>query len=65
MRGGGCVPLSLVSCVIRDCLSEHQVGILFVLPFLITAATSSVWPVAEVIWLAYYQYDRLRYDAQF
>jgi ABC-type sugar transport system permease subunit len=51
--------------VIRYCLSEHQVGILFVLPFLITAATSSVWPVAEVIWLAYYQYDRLRYDAQF
>jgi hypothetical protein len=35
--------------VIRYCLSEHQVVILFVLPFLITAATSTVWPVAEAI----------------
>jgi hypothetical protein len=35
--------------VIRYCLSDCQVGILFVLPFLITAATSTVWPVAEAI----------------
>ena len=44
-------------------LSDRQVGILFMLPFIITAATFIVWPVAEAIRLAFYQYNPLQYTA--
>lgn len=43
-------------------LSDRQVGILFMLPFLVTAAAFIVWPVAEAIRLALYQYNPLRPD---
>jgi ABC-type sugar transport system permease subunit len=43
-------------------LSDRQVGILFMLPFLLTAAAFMVWPVAEAIRLAFYAYNPLRPD---
>jgi ABC-type sugar transport system permease subunit len=43
-------------------LSDRQVGILFMLPFLVTGALFMVWPVAEAVRLAFYAYNPLRPD---
>ena len=43
-------------------LSDRQVGLLFMLPFLVTAAAFMVWPVAEAVRLAFYSYNPLRPD---
>ncbi|WP_207538701.1 carbohydrate ABC transporter permease [Sabulicella rubraurantiaca] len=43
-------------------LSDRQVGILFMLPFLVTAGAFMVWPVAEAVRLAFYSYNPLRPD---
>jgi ABC-type sugar transport system permease subunit len=41
-------------------LSDRQVGLLFMLPFLMTAAAFMVWPVLEAVRLAFYSYNPLR-----
>jgi ABC-type sugar transport system permease subunit len=43
-------------------LSDRQVGLLFMLPFLVTAAAFMVWPVLEAVRLAFYSYNPLRPD---
>jgi ABC-type sugar transport system permease subunit len=43
-------------------LSDRQVGILFMLPFLLTAGAFMVWPVVEAVRLAFYAYNPLRPD---
>ena len=43
-------------------LSDRQVGLLFMLPFLMTAAAFMVWPVLEAVRLAFYSYNPLRPD---
>jgi ABC-type sugar transport system permease subunit len=43
-------------------LSDQQVGILFMLPFILTAGAFMVWPVAEAVRLAFYAYNPLRPD---
>jgi multiple sugar transport system permease protein len=43
-------------------LSDRQVGVLFMLPFLVTAALFMVWPVAEAIRMAFLSYNPLRPD---
>ena len=43
-------------------LSDRQVGILFMLPFIVTAGAFMVWPVAEAVRLAFYAYNPLRPD---
>jgi multiple sugar transport system permease protein len=43
-------------------LSDRQVGVLFMLPFLLTAAAFMVWPVAEAVRLAFFYYNPLRPD---
>ena len=46
----------------RFSLSDRQVGILFMLPFIITAAAFMVWPVIEAVRMAFYAYNPLRPD---
>lgn len=46
----------------RFTLSDRQVGILFMLPFIITAALFMVWPVVEAVRMAFYAYNPLRPD---
>jgi ABC-type sugar transport system permease subunit len=43
-------------------LSDRQVGILFMLPFIVTAAAFMIWPVAEAVRMAFYAYNPLRPD---
>lgn len=43
-------------------LSDRQVGILFMLPFLITASLFMVWPVIEAVRMAFMAYNPLRPD---
>lgn len=43
-------------------LSDRQVGILFMLPFLITAGAFMVWPVIEAVRMAFMAYNPLRPD---
>jgi ABC-type sugar transport system permease subunit len=43
-------------------LSDRQVGILFMLPFILTAGAFMVWPVVEAVRLAFYAYNPLRPD---
>jgi ABC-type sugar transport system permease subunit len=43
-------------------LSDRQVGILFMLPFMITAALFMVWPVIEAVRMAFLAYNPLRPD---
>lgn len=46
----------------RFTLSDRQVGILFMLPFIVTAALFMVWPVVEAVRMAFYAYNPLRPD---
>ncbi len=46
----------------RFALSDRQVGILFMLPFIVTAALFMVWPVVEAVRMAFYAYNPLRPD---
>ena len=46
----------------RFSLSDRQVGILFMLPFIITASAFMVWPVVEAIRMSFYAYNPLRPD---
>lgn len=46
----------------RFTLSDRQVGILFMLPFIATAALFMVWPVVEAVRMAFYAYNPLRPD---
>lgn len=46
----------------RFTLSDRQVGILFMLPFILTAALFMVWPVVEAVRMAFYAYNPLRPD---
>jgi ABC-type sugar transport system permease subunit len=43
-------------------LSDRQVGILFMLPFLVTAGAFMVWPVIEAVRMAFLAYNPLRPD---
>lgn len=43
-------------------LSDRQVGILFMAPFLITAGLFMVWPVVEAVRMAFLAYNPLRPD---
>jgi ABC-type sugar transport system permease subunit len=43
-------------------LSDRQVGVLFMLPFLVTAAAFMAWPVAEAVRMAFLAYNPLRPD---
>ena len=43
-------------------LSDRQVGILFMLPFIITAGLFMVWPVVEAVRMAFLAYNPLRPD---
>lgn len=43
-------------------LSDRQVGILFMLPFLVTAGLFMVWPVIEAVRMAFLAYNPLRPD---
>lgn len=43
-------------------LSDRQIGILFMLPFIATAAAFMIWPVAEAVRMAFYAYNPLRPD---
>ncbi|MCC7281012.1 MAG: sugar ABC transporter permease [Acetobacteraceae bacterium] len=43
-------------------LSDRQVGILFMLPFIVTAGLFMVWPVAEAVRMAFLAYNPLRPD---
>ena len=45
--------------------SDQVVGIVFIAPFLITAAIFMVYPIAEAIRLAFISYNPLRPDASF
>ena len=44
-------------------LTDRQVGILFVVPFVITAAIFMVYPVVEAVRMAFYHHNPLRPDA--
>lgn len=46
----------------RFTLSDRQVGILFMLPFIVTASLFMVWPVVEAVRMAFYAYNPLRPD---
>lgn len=46
----------------RFTVSDRQVGILFMLPFIATAALFMVWPVVEAVRMAFYAYNPLRPD---
>jgi ABC-type sugar transport system permease subunit len=43
-------------------LTDRQVGILFMLPFLVTAGLFMVWPVIEAVRMAFMAYNPLRPD---
>lgn len=43
--------------------SDRAVGIIFIVPFVLTAAIFMVYPIAEAIRLAFYSYNPLRPDA--
>jgi ABC-type sugar transport system permease subunit len=43
-------------------LSDRQVGILFMLPFIVTAGLFMVWPVVEAVRMAFLAYNPLRPD---
>jgi ABC-type sugar transport system permease subunit len=43
-------------------LSEMQVGILFMLPFIVTAGAFMIWPVIEAVRMAFLAYNPLRPD---
>ena len=43
-------------------LSETQVGILFMLPFIVTAGAFMIWPVVEAVRMAFLAYNPLRPD---
>lgn len=45
--------------------SDRVVGVVFIVPFLITAAVFMVYPIAEAIRLAFVNYNPLRPDASF
>jgi multiple sugar transport system permease protein len=46
----------------RLLLSETQLGLFFMLPFIVTAAAFMVWPVVEAIRMAFFAYNPLRPD---
>lgn len=46
-----------------DRLTDRQVGILFVVPFVVTAAVFMVYPVVEAVRMAFYYHNPLRPDA--
>jgi len=43
-------------------LSDRQVGVLFMLPFIVTAGLFMVWPVVEAVRMAFLAYNPLRPD---
>ena len=45
-------------------LSDRQVGVLFMLPFLVAVALFLVWPIAEAVRLSFVRYNPLRPDDQ-
>jgi multiple sugar transport system permease protein len=49
---------------VRFRLSDRQVGVLFMLPFLIAVALFLVWPIAEAVRLSFVRYNPLRPDDQ-
>jgi multiple sugar transport system permease protein len=45
-------------------LSDRQVGILFILPFVVTALVFMVYPIGEAVRMAFFAYNPLRPDQQ-
>src|SRR5688500_1822400 len=49
----------------RIALSDQAVGVLFIVPFVLTALFFMVYPIAEAVRMAFYSYNPLRPDRAF
>ena len=49
----------------RLVLSDQAVGVLFIVPFVLTALFFMVYPIAEAVRMAFYSYNPLRPDRSF